>query len=79
MSDPRPTGHAKVQQRWPRGAESQRTQIRDAADAGRELVGEALKGLNQGNPHVVRAALGLIAAQLADIQRLAVEAKIGPE
>lgn len=79
MSEPRSSGHAKIQQRWPRGAESQRLQIRDAAKAGRDLVAEALRALDAGNPHIVRAALGLIAAQLSDIQLLAVEAKVGPD
>lgn len=53
--------------------------IRDAAKAGRDLVAEALRALDAGNPHIVRAALGLIAAQLSDIQLLAVEAKVGPD
>lgn len=79
VTEPRRTGHAKLQQRWPRGAESQRLQISEAAQDARELVGEAMRALDAGNPHVVRASLGLITAQLADIQRLAVEAKIGPD
>lgn len=76
-----PASKAKPQiaQRWPRGAEGQRRSIRDAADDARELLNEAMEAVDDNNPLLVRACLAMIAARVADIQRLAVEARIGPE
>jgi hypothetical protein len=74
-----PKTRPTVSQRWPRGAEAQRRTIGELAEEGRYLVQEGLKALDQGNPLVVRASLALLDAKLADIQRLAVLARIGPE
>lgn len=69
----------QIAQRWPRGAEGQRRDIRSAADDARELVDEALSAVADNNPLLVRTCLAMIAARLADIQRLAVEARVGPD
>ena len=68
-----------VAQRWPRNAEGQRRGIREAADDARELIDEARKANEASNPILVRAALGMLEARIADIQRLAVEARVGAE
>ncbi len=68
-----------VAQRWPRGAEGQRRGIREAADDVRELLSEAAAAVDDNNPQLVRTYLAMITARVADIQRLAVEARIGPE
>jgi hypothetical protein len=74
-----PKTRPTVQQRWPRGAESQRRQIYEMAEDGRELVKEALKALDRGNPNLVRVSIAFLESVLSDIQRLAVEARIGAE
>ena len=68
-----------IAQRWPRNAESQRRGIREAADDARELLEEARKANEDRNPILVRAALAMLEARIADIQRLAVEARVGAE
>jgi hypothetical protein len=68
-----------IGQRWPRNAEGQRRGIREAADDARELVAEARAANEDRNPMLVCALLAMLEARLADIQRLAVEARIGPE
>ncbi len=77
MAEPRtrPT----LAQRWPRGAEAQRRSIREAADDIRAIVREAQGAADDNNRHLVRTYLAMIAALAADIQRLSVEARIGPE
>lgn len=77
MSAPKP--RPQIAQRWPRGAEGQRRDIRVAADDARTLVDAALRANADNNPQLVRAHLSMIAALLADIQRLTVEARVGPE
>jgi hypothetical protein len=79
MSEPSSKTSAKLAQRWPRGAEGQRRGIREAADDVREILTEARGAVDDNNPILVRAYLAMIEARVADIQRLAVEARIGPE
>lgn len=74
-----PKTRPTIAQRWPRGAEGQRRQIRAAADDAREILAEALEANADNNPQLVRTCLALINALLADIQRLVVEARIGAE
>jgi hypothetical protein len=69
----------RVAQRWPRGAEGQRLQIRAAADDARDILADALGAVADNNPQLVRTYLAMIGALLADIQRLTVEARIGVE
>jgi hypothetical protein len=71
----RPTVAAK----WPRTAESQRRGIREAADDAREILVEIRAANDDRNPMLVAALLTMLEVRVADIQRLAVEARIGPE
>ena len=71
--------HRSAPARWPYRAEGQRRDIRSAADDIRELIGEALEASDDNNRHLVRALLAMIGTRAADIQRLTVEARIGPE
>lgn len=74
-----PKSRPQIAQRWPRNAEGQRRAIRDAADDAREIVDLALDANRDNNPGLVRAHLAMIKALMADIQRLTVEARVGPE
>lgn len=74
-----PRTRPTVAQSWPRNAKRQRQQIEDLATDGRELVREMVLALDAGNLLVIRAALGYLDANLADIQRYSVLALIGPE
>lgn len=74
-----PKTRPQVQQRWPRGAEGQRRSIRDAADDLRELIAEAQAANDDRNPILIKTLLALMEARTADIQRLAVEARVGAE
>jgi hypothetical protein len=65
--------------RWPRTAEGQRRGIREAADDARELLIEARAANEDRNPMLVAALLAMAETRIADVQRLAVEARIGPE
>ena len=68
--------HPTQPKRWPRTAEGQRQQIAEAAADVRQLLSEALKTTlsNQG-----RLLLAMAVARTADIQRLSIEARVGPE
>jgi hypothetical protein len=69
--------HPTRPQRWPRTAEAQRQQIHEAASDVRELLADAL-----ATPLLspsVRLTLAMAVARTADIQRLSIEARIGPE
>lgn len=72
-----PKTRPTTRQAWPRSAEWARRDIKSLAEDGRDLVRDALAALDDGNPLLARAQLALIAAALADIQRIAVEASIG--
>jgi hypothetical protein len=62
--------------RGPRPAEAQRQQIHEAASDVRELLTQALATpLSQS----VRLTLAMAVARTADIQRLSIEARLGPE
>jgi hypothetical protein len=74
-----PKTRPTVAARWPRGAEGQRRDIRAAADDAREILVEARAANEDRNPMLVAALLAMMEARVADIQRLAVEARIGPE
>lgn len=74
-----PKTRPTVAARWPRGAEGQRRGIREAADDLRELLAEARAANDNRNPMLVAALLAMCEVRAADIQRLAVEARIGPE
>jgi hypothetical protein len=68
--------HPTHPQRWPRTAEGQRQQIAEAASDVRELLTQALATpLSQS----VRLLLAMAVARTADIQRLSIEARVGPE
>jgi len=68
--------HPTQPQRWPRAAEAQRQQIAEAASDIRDLLSDALKTVltTQG-----RLLLTMAVARTADIQRLSLEARVGPE
>ena len=63
---------------WPRTAEDQRQQIDELASESRKIIKEMVDALDKGNLLVIRAALGYLDANQADIQRLALKASIGP-
>jgi hypothetical protein len=68
--------HATHPQRWPRTAEAQRQQIHQAACDVREVLSEALK---TSLTTQARLLIAMAVARTADIQRLSIEARVGPE
>lgn len=76
---PAPKSRPRMAQPWPYKANAQRLEIRDAANAGREITNLALAAVADNNPQLARTYLAMIATLFADIQRLTVEARVGVE